>query len=198
MNLKNYNMSKFSIIDTKIPDVKLIKPEMFHDNRGIFIELFNKTEFEAAGIPTNFVQMNFSRSHKDVVRGLHFQYDPPMGKLMRVIKGYAYLVAVDIRKNSPTYGKYHGGMFNSFNQTMIWAPAGFARGIYSLEDDTEIQYLVTGEYNPAGESQIKWNDKDLDIAWPYKCKNTLVSEKDKNAMSFKDWTASEISNKFMI
>jgi dTDP-4-dehydrorhamnose 3,5-epimerase len=116
---------------------------------------------------------------------------------MRVTKGYAYLVAVDIRKNSPTYGKYHGGYFSSNIRTQIWAPGGFARGICALEDDTEVQYLITGEYNPVNESQIRWNDPDIGINWPIK-ENLIISPKDANAQSFKEWSASENSNNFML
>jgi len=189
-------MKKFLVEGLSIEDVKIITPQIFKDERGSFMEVFNKTDFEEAGIPTNFVQMNQSLSARNVIRGLHFQWEPPMGKLMRVTKGYAYLVAVDIRKDSPTYGKYHGGHFSASSRSLVWAPAGFARGICSLEDDTEVQYLITGEYNPENESEIRWDDPDLDIQWPIKKENAIVSSKDTNAQSFKDWTNSPNSYKF--
>ena len=180
-----------------IRDVKIVTPYVFEDDRGFFIEVFNKKDFEEAGIPTDFVQMNHSRSLKNVLRGLHFQWDPPMGKLMRVTRGSAYLVAVDIRKNSPTLGQYHSGYFTAKNKSQMWAPAGFARGIYTLEDDTEVQYLITGQYNPTNESQIKWDDSDLNISWPL-TGEPIVSPKDDTALSFKEWLSSENSNNFLI
>jgi len=186
---------KFLIQDGFIEGVKIITPQIFKDDRGSFMEVFNKTYFEEAGIPANFVQMNQSSSAKNVIRGLHFQWEPPMGKLMRVTRGHAYLVAIDIRKGSPTYGKYHSGYFSSAGGELFWAPAGFARGICSLEDDTVVQYLITGEYNPVNESEIKWDDPDLNIQWPIKKENAIVSLKDSSAKSFKDWTASKDSYK---
>ena len=186
---------KFLVQDGSLAGIKIITPQPFKDDRGFFMEVFNKTDFEAAGIPTKFVQMNHSRSYKNVVRGLHFQWGPPMGKLMRVTRGYAYLVAVDIRKDSSTCGQYYGGYFSEYNKTMIWAPAGFARGIFAIEEDTEVQYLVTGEYNPENEAAIKWDDPDLNIQWPIKGEIS-ISDKDKNAMSFKEWMESPNSYKF--
>ena len=187
---------KFLIQEGFVNGVKIITPKLFNDERGFFIEVFNKTDFQKAGIPADFVQMNHSLSAKNVVRGLHFQWDPPMGKLMRVTRGYAYLVAVDIRKNSPSYGQYHGGYFSAANRLQMWAPAGFARGICSLEDNTEVQYLITGEYNPKNESQIAWDDPEINIKWPIK--DPILSPKDRTAQSFRAWTASENSNKFLL
>jgi dTDP-4-dehydrorhamnose 3,5-epimerase len=179
-----------------LKDVKIITPNIFEDDRGFFMEVFNKKDFEEAGIPTNFVQMNHSRSLKNVLRGLHFQWEPFMGKLMRVTKGSAYLVAVDIRKDSPTLGQTHSGFFSAENKCQMWAPEGFARGIYTLEDDTEVQYLITGQYNPTNESQIKWDDPDLNINWPLKGAHPIVSSKDATAQSFKEWLTSPNSIKF--
>lgn len=191
-------MQSFFISETYIKDVKIVSPRVAEDERGFFMEVFNKREFEEAGIPTAFVQMNHSCSKKNVIRGLHFQWDPPMGKLMRVTRGRAFLVAVDIRKNSPTLGMYVGEYFSEQNKEQIWAPAGFARGICAVEDNTEVQYLITGSYNPSCESEIMWNDEDINISWPKEVTNPIISEKDKKAKTFKKWLASENSNKFML
>jgi dTDP-4-dehydrorhamnose 3,5-epimerase len=185
---------RYKIEETFIQDVKIITSPSFYDKRGFFIEVFNKKDFEEMSIPCEFLQMNHSLSVKNVIRGLHFQWDPPMGKLMRVINGSAFLIAVDIRKNSPTLGKWYGKTFVSPTEH-LWAPAGFARGICSLENATEVQYLITGAYNPINESEIIWNDLDININWPIK--DPIVSSKDKNAQSFKEWLASENSNNFM-
>ena len=187
---------KFKIEETFIKDIKIVMPDVYEDDRGFFIEVFNKNDFDLLEIPSYFVQMNHSRSEKNVIRGLHFQWDPPMGKLMRVTRGEAFLVAVDIRKNSPTLGKWYGDYFSEKNKKQIWAPAGFARGICTLEDNTEVQYLITGQYNPTNESEIKWDDPDISIKWPIT--NPKLSNKDKNAQSFKQWIESENSNNFML
>ena len=177
--------------ETPLKGAFLIEINKIEDERGFFIEVFNKTDFNLLGIPSYFVQMNHSRSEKNVIRGLHFQWDPPMGKLMRVTRGEAFLVAVDIRKGSQTLGKWFGDYFNEYNKKQIWAPAGFARGICILEDNTEVQYLITGQYNPINESEILWNDPDIDIKWPID--NPKLSNKDKNARTFKNWLESENS-----
>ena len=132
--------------------VVVLVPEIFEDSRGFFLESFRADHFKDLGLPTEFVQDNHSRSAKGVVRGLHFQWDPPMGKLMRVTAGSAFLIAVDIRKGSPTLGQWFGVEASTQNRRMVWAPAGFARGFCSLVDGTEIQYKCTGIYNPRGES----------------------------------------------
>src|ERR1035438_8827540 len=123
-----------------LEDVVVVVPDIFKDDRGFFSETFRADQFESLGLPTAFVQDNHSRSAKGVVRGLHFQWSPPMGKLMRVTAGSAFLVAVDIRKGSPTLGKWVGVEASTENRRQVWAPAGFARGFYALSDGTEIQY----------------------------------------------------------
>src|SRR5262245_58684400 len=134
-----------------LPDVVVLVPDIFKDNRGFFTETFRADHFERLGLPTNFVQDNHSCSAKGVLRGLHFQWDPPMGKLMRVTQGAAFLVAIDIRKGSPTLGKWCGVECSSENRRTVWAPAGFARGFCALSDGTEIQYKCTGIYNGKAE-----------------------------------------------
>jgi len=176
-------------------EVVLLKPKVFKDHRGFFYEVFKKSELEKYGVPSNFVQENHSGSIKNVVRGLHFQWDPPMGKLMRVTRGKAFLVAVDIRKNSPTLGKWVGVEASEENRYMLWAPAYFARGFAVLSDYAEIQYLVTGEYNNKAESGILWNDHEIGINWPVK--NPILSEKDKNAQTLKEWLKRPESDNFV-
>jgi dTDP-4-dehydrorhamnose 3,5-epimerase len=179
----------------QLGDVVVLVPEMFQDSRGFFCETFRADQFEALGLPTQFVQDNHSRSVRGVIRGLHFQWDPPMGKLMRVTVGSAFLVAVDIRKGSPTFGEWVGVEASSDNRRCVWAPAGFARGFCALSDATEIQYKCTGIYNGKAESAIRWNDPAIGITWPDV--ETIVSEKDKNARSLAEWLASADSDNFI-
>jgi dTDP-4-dehydrorhamnose 3,5-epimerase len=160
-------------------------PEVFQDKRGFFFETFRSDQFEALGLPISFVQDNHSGSDKNVLRGLHFQWFPPMGKLMRVTYGKAYLVAVDIRKGSSTLGKWFGIEVSSENRRQVWAPAGFARGFCVLSDFAEIQYKCTGIYNNHGESGILWNDPEIGIQWPIT--NPLLSEKDLHAQTLSQW-----------
>lgn len=173
----------------------VIRPELFEDERGFFMEVYRADQFQELGLPTNFVQDNHSRSSKGVLRGLHFQWDPPMGKLMRVTYGSAFLAAVDIRKGSPTLGKWFGTEISSKNKKQVWAPAGFARGFYVLSDYAEIQYKCTGIYNSKGEGGIRWNDPDLAIQWPAGSAPTL-SDKDLTAPNLKEWLRSPLSDNF--
>jgi dTDP-4-dehydrorhamnose 3,5-epimerase len=175
-------------------DVVVIVPEVFQDGRGFFTETFRADQFQSLGLPTNFVQDNHSRSAKGVVRGLHFQWEPPMGKLMRVTVGAAFLVAVDIRKGSPTLGKWVGVEATDENRRSVWAPAGFARGFCALSDATEIQYKCTGIYNNKAESGILWNDPEIGIEWPLK--EVIVSDKDRKAQTLAQWLDSPQSNHF--
>ena len=177
-----------------LEDVAIIVPDVFQDKRGFFMETFRRDQFESLGIPTDFVQDNHSRSCKGVVRGLHFQWDPPMGKLMRVSLGDAFLVAVDIRKGSPTLGKWVGVHASAENRKQVWAPAGFARGFCALSDIVEIQYKCTGLYNNKAESAIRWNDPEIGIEWPIT--EPIVSEKDQRARNLSDWLSSPESDFF--
>ncbi len=186
---------QISIETTPIKDVIIVIPEVFEDERGFFMECYREDQFKELGLPANFVQDNHSRSVKNTVRGLHFQWDPPMGKLMRVTYGVAFLVAVDIRKGSPTFGKWFGMEVSAENKKQIWAPAGFARGFCVLSDFAEIQYKCTGIYNKKGEDGILWNDPQIGIEWPVK--NPILSEKDKNAQPLSEWLKKEESNNFV-
>ncbi|MCX6582535.1 MAG: dTDP-4-dehydrorhamnose 3,5-epimerase [Candidatus Aminicenantes bacterium] len=172
----------------------VLAPEVFEDERGFFMETFRTDQFKELGLPHEFVQDNHSRSQKGVLRGLHFQWEPPMGKLMRVTFGSAYLVAVDIRKGSPSLGKWFGIEVSAKNKKQVWAPAGFARGFYTLSDFAELQYKCTGSYNKQGESGMLWNDPALGIQWPVK--DLILSDKDKNAQSFAQWLESPEANFF--
>ena len=175
-------------------DVVVIVPEVFQDSRGFFSETFRADQFKTLGLPTEFVQDNHSRSAKGVVRGLHFQWDPAMGKLMRVTAGSAFLVAVDIREGSPTLGKWVGIEASAENRRQVWAPAGFARGFCSLSDGTEIQYKCTAIYSSKAESAIRWNDPAIGIQWPIA--DVTVSDKDRNAVTLAEWLRSPDSNRF--
>lgn len=165
--------------------VVVVKPEVFRDDRGFFMESYRRDQFAALGLPTEFDQDSHSRSRRGVLRGLHFQWDPPMGKLMRVTLGAAYLVAVDIRSDSPTLGQWFGLEVSAENALQVWAPAGFARGFCVLSDWAEVQYKCTGIYNSKAESGIRWNDPELAIHWPVK--DPLVSAKDAQAQTLAEW-----------
>ena len=170
----------------EIPDVRLIEPEVFYDERGFFFESFNQDKFEAViGRKINFVQDNHSRSTKGVLRGLHFQKEPKaQGKLVRVIQGEVFDVAVDIRKSSATFGKWVGEILSSENRKQLWIPEGFAHGYLTLSETSEFLYKATDFYNVNYESSLFWNDKDLNITWPFRDPN--LSEKDRMASSLKD------------
>jgi len=176
---------QLQIESKQLNGIIVVVPEVFEDYRGFFMETYRADQFEELGLPKMFLQENHSGSVKGVLRGLHFQWDPPMGKLMRVTRGTAFLVAVDIRKGSPYLGKWFGLELSAENRKMIWAPAGFARGFCVISDYAEIQYLCTGIYNKAGESRIKWNDPEIGIEWPIS--KPIVSQKDENAQNLSDW-----------
>ena len=172
-------------------------PDVFEDERGFFVEVFRADGFAELGLPAAFVQLNHSRSRKGVLRGLHFQWEPPMGKLMRVTLGSAFLVAVDIRKGSPTLGQWFGTEVSAQNKKQIWAPAGFARGFYVLSDYAELQYICTGVYNNRSESGIRWNDPDLSISWPIPAgTEPVLSDKDLKARTLEEWLATPESGHF--
>ena len=157
---------KLSATRLAIPDVVLLEHEPFEDERGYFMEVFKSEQFRELGLPELFVQFNESRSARNVIRGLHFQWDPPMGKLMRVAEGAAFLVAVDIRHDSPTLGQWVAETISAEDKRQIWAPAGFARGLCALTDKTRVQYLCTATYNGVAESGLRWNDPEIGVAWP--------------------------------
>ena len=168
---------------TDIEGLVVIEPKVFGDHRGYFFESFRQDRFaDAVGYPVNFVQDNESRSVKGVLRGLHFQLPPvAQGKLVRVTKGAVLDVALDIRKDSPTFGKHFSIELNEDNKRQLWIPPGFAHGFVSLMDDTVFQYKCTNYYSPENERSILWSDSDLQIDW--KLNNVTVSEKDKNALT---------------
>jgi len=169
----------FTFKRLEIPDVILVQPKVFGDERGFFMETYKASEFKKNGIDYDFVQDNHSRSQKGVLRGLHYQLKPmEQGKLVRCVKGRIWDVAVDIRKGSPWYGKWVAVELSEENKLMLWVPPGFAHGFVALEDGTEVIYKVTKEYAPELDRGIIWNDPDLAIDWPIK--NPILSEKDKN------------------
>ncbi len=173
------------ISNTNILDVKILEPKVFFDDRGFFFESFNKKVFEnALGIIPKFVQDNHSKSSKNVLRGLHYQLPPfAQGKLVRVIKGEVFDVAVDLRKSSSTFGKWVGVVLSSENKKQLWIPEGFAHGFITLSDEAEFIYKTTNYYDKRSERSIKWDDRDLKIKWNGILK-PLVSEKDSKATNF--------------
>ena len=183
------------IEEIALGSVAVIAHEYFQDERGFFVEEFRADQYKELGLPTLFVQENHSGSVKDVLRGLHFQWEPAMGKLMHVLHGEAFLVAVDIRKNSPTLGQWFGKKVKAEERKQIWAPAGFARGFCVLSDYAEIQYLCTGIYNSGGESGILWNDPEIGIEWPVD--QPILSQKDTTAQTLKQWLTTPESDNFM-
>ena len=174
-----------AIISTKIPDVQIIEPKVFGDDRGFFYESFNKKTFAAAtGVTTDFVQDNHSKSSKGVLRGLHYQIKQPQGKLVRVVSGEVLDVAVDIRKSSATFGQWVGVILSAENKRQLWVPKGFAHGFVVLSETAEFLYKTTDYYAPEHERCIQWNDVDLAIDWQYQGA-PVVSGKDANGTSFK-------------
>ena len=173
------------IIKSKLKDCLIIKPEIFRDNRGFFYESFHKLKYkEHAGINLNFVQDNFSHSSKNVLRGLHFQKTKPQGKLVRVIKGEVFDVAVDIRKESPTFGQWDSVILSESNSKQFWIPPGFAHGFLVLSDYADFEYKCTDFYDSDDEGSIVWNDPKININWPIE--NPIISDKDIKAALFED------------
>jgi dTDP-4-dehydrorhamnose 3,5-epimerase len=169
-------------------EVVVLVPQAFEDERGYFMEAYRSDSFRDLGLPHNFVQENQSYSKKGVLRGLHFQWEPPMGKLMRVTRGSAFLVAVDVRLGSPTVGQWVGIEASAENRKQMWAPASFARGFCALTDGVEVQYLCTGVYNSKAESAIRWDDPEIRIQWPIE--PTIISDKDRKAQTLAQWLKS--------
>lgn len=164
-----------------IPDVLLLQPRVFGDERGFFFESFNQRRFEeAVGKPVNFVQDNHSRSVRNVLRGLHYQIKQPQGKLVRVVAGEVFDVAVDIRKNSPTFGKWVGAILSAENKHQLWIPEGFAHGFVVLSESAEFLYKTTDYWAPEHERSLLWNDASVGIEWPFEGE-PLVSAKDRDA-----------------
>ena len=170
----------FEFIKQEIKDVILVKPKVFGDNRGFFMETYKKTDFEANGIDIDFTQDNHSKSSAHVLRGLHYQAAPySQAKLVRCTKGKIYDVAVDLRKNSPTFKKYVKVELSEENKEMLFIPEGFAHGFVALSNEVEILYKTSGEYNPLADRGVLWNDKDINIDWEIDFE-PILSDKDKN------------------
>ena len=168
----------FEFVKMGIPDVILIKPKVFGDERGFFMETYERSDFEKAGIKGEFVQDNHSKSKYGVLRGLHFQKEPyAQAKIVRCIKGVIYDVAVDLRKNSPTFGKYVGVILSEYNKYMLYIPRGFAHGFLVLSDEAEVVYKVDNLYAPDHEGGLIWSDADVNIPWPIN--NPILSPKDQ-------------------
>ena len=175
----------FKFMSMTITDVILVQPKAFQDGRGFFMESFKATDFVKAGLPEHFVQDNFSFSKKNVIRGLHYQKAPKaQGKLVSVIKGRVWDVAVDIRRESPTFLKWVAAELNDQNHFMLYIPPGFAHGFISLSDDVYLLYKCTNEYVPQADAGIRWNDPKIAIPWPVS--NPIVSDKDASLPFLKD------------
>jgi dTDP-4-dehydrorhamnose 3,5-epimerase len=171
-------------IPTPLPGVLLVEPKLFQDERGFFLESYQKKHFSEAGIPFDFVQDNHSKSCQGVLRGLHYQIKQPQGKLLRVVVGEIYDVAVDLRKKSPTFGKWFGTYLSEENKQMIWVPPGFAHGFYVTSPQAELLYKATDYYTPQWERTLVWNDPAINVEWPLKGEVPILSPKDEAGTSF--------------
>lgn len=176
-----------NVIQTKLKDCVIIEPKVFGDHRGFFLETFQTDRYrDLAGINLPFVQDNHSRSAKGVLRGLHFQKNKPQGKLVRVVRGEVFDVAVDIRKGSPSFGLWEGVILSEQNKRQFWVPPGFAHGFLVLSDDADFEYKCTDYYDPSDEGSLIWNDTDLAIEWPaLEGAEVQLSQKDATAPTFK-------------
>jgi len=164
-----------NVIRTELPDVLVLEPKVFGDERGFFFESFNRRAFEeATGLRTDFVQDNHSRSRRGVLRGLHYQIRQPQGKLVRVVMGEVFDVAVDLRRSSPTFGRWTGIHLSAENKRMLWVPAGFAHGFLVLSESADFLYKTTDYYAPEHERCVIWNDPDIGIRWPLEGQPTLA------------------------
>lgn len=173
------------IVQTDIPDVLLIKPQIFKDQRGFFMETYHRQKMQAVGIDFDFVQDNHSRSMRGSLRGLHYQIDNPQGKLVRVASGRIYDVAVDIRRSSPSFGKWVGASLSEENHDQLWVPPGFAHGFYVISESADVLYKATDFYNPAAERCIIWNDEALGIQWKIPAgEKPVLSPKDLEGKAF--------------
>jgi dTDP-4-dehydrorhamnose 3,5-epimerase len=175
------------VVDTSIPDVKIIEPKVFGDERGFFLETFRDDWFRANVAEVVFVQDNHSKSSQGILRGMHYQLEQTQGKLVRVTSGEVYDVAIDMRKNSPSFGQWFGVLLSAENKRQLWIPAGFAHGFYVTSESAEFVYKCTDYYAPEHEVSVKWNDPKLNIDWPI-IENTApsLSVKDENGLLFDD------------
>jgi dTDP-4-dehydrorhamnose 3,5-epimerase len=177
---------------TSIPDVLIIEPKVFGDERGFFMESFNEREMRRIGIEAHFVQDNHSRSSRNVLRGLHYQIDRPQGKLVRVVSGRVFDVAVDLRRSSTTFGKWVGGELSAENKRIFWIPPGFAHGFVVLSERADCLYKATEYYAPASERTILWNDPEIGIEWPLD-EEPILSAKDAAGISLRQSEVFEAS-----
>lgn len=185
-------MSKFEFIKTSIPDLYIIECKVFGDQRGYFTESYSKEAFHKAGLTMDFVQDNESKSNKGVLRGLHFQTKHSQGKLVRVVKGEVYDVAVDLRQGSPTFGKWEGALITEDNKRQFYIPEGFAHGFLVLSDEAVFTYKCTDYYAPDYDGGILWKDPDIGIKWPLEAiEQVILSEKDKAQQSLKQFKKSD-------
>ena len=190
-------MSKFKRVETGIKDLIVIEPTVFGDNRGFFMESYSKKDFFAIGMDIEFVQDNHSKSKKGVLRGLHFQTQHVQGKLVRVTAGAVLDVAVDLRKDTPTFGKHYLVELSADNKKMFYIPPGFAHGFLTLEDNTEFQYKCTDYYTPEFDSGVLWNDSDIGIEWDFEkyglsAEAILLSDKDKKQQTLQEFIESGV------
>lgn len=180
-------MGKFKFTETKIKDLYIIEPKVFGDERGYFVETYNKKDFYDAGLTMGFVQDNESKSKKGVLRGLHFQTKHTQGKLVRVVQGVVYDVAVDLRKDSKTFGMWEGVTLSAENKKQFYVPEGFAHGFLVLSDDAVFNYKCTDFYAPEYEGGVLWNDPDIGVQWPLEgISEIILSEKDKKNKRLKE------------
>jgi dTDP-4-dehydrorhamnose 3,5-epimerase len=177
-----------NVIDTAIPGPKIIEPRVFGDERGFFMETWNEAKFAEVGLPMNWVQDNHSHSQKGVLRGLHFQNPGPQGKLVRVVRGAVFDVAVDLRRSSEHYGQWVGVELSAENKRMFWVPEGFAHGFLTLTDDTDFLYKCTAPYAPQSEHTLAWNDPGVGVEWPIAGLDPIISEKDAQGLALADVT----------
>lgn len=174
------------IEETELPGVLLLQPTIYRDSRGAFLETWNLRTMKEAGLPTTWVQDNFSFSKKYVLRGMHYQITQPQGKLVRVVYGAVLDVAVDLRRSSPNFGKYVAIELSEENGKMLWIPPGFAHGFLALAENVGFSYKVTEYYSPAAERTIRWNDPDLAIRWPVDGKSLIISGRDSEGSLLRD------------
>jgi len=174
------------ITETSLPGVLLLTAKIYRDERGEFCETFNQKQMNEAGLPTNWLQDNFSLSRKNVLRGIHYQITQPQGKLVRVTQGAVLDVAVDLRRSSPAFGKHLAMELTAESGDMLWIPPGFGHAFLALSDPVGFAYKVTEYYSPAGERTVLWNDPDIAIAWPIETADAIVSGKDRAGAALKE------------
>ena len=184
----------FRVIAEPIPGLLVIESDRYDDERGFFMEVYRADQFAPLGLPIAFPQENYSRSNKNVLRGLHFQWDPPQGKFLRVVGGTAFIAMADIRKGSPTLGQWFGTKLSAGAPTQIWVPPGFANGFCALSDGVEVLYKCTALYNPKAEGAIRWDDPSIGVDWPVE--RPILSPKDAAAKTLREWHACPESDHF--